>query len=117
MKHEKIHEDKRGVISLLTGLQVFPEVTIFETKKGCARGGCIHEINDEFCCVIEGKVLYYVNDIEHALSPGDCIVVPKSTPHYFIAVEDSVVMEWGPTPEEKRLKYKLFRDIVEKINS
>jgi len=118
----KIHEDDRGAIFLIKGdLKEHEEITLFTTKKGLARGGCIHKKNDEHCVVLEGKIIYYIGEAIKSnagllCDKGDSVLIPKNTPHYFIAFEDSLVMEWGATPEEKLEKHKETREIVEEIN-
>lgn len=119
MELTKIHSDTRGSISILTGdLQSFEEVTIFKTNKGLCRGGCIHQKNDEFCCVIEGTISYVIGDLnnKHILNAGETIKIPKNTPHYFLSLTDSIVLEWGATAEEKKVKHPQFREIVEALN-
>jgi len=113
-----IHSDSRGSIRILTGEPLtYPEVTVFETKKGYARGGCIHKINDEYTSVIEGFVKYIFSDgTEHSLYPGVSLRIPKNTGHCFISATDSVVLEWGATPEEKQKKYPSLRRLVDRIN-
>jgi len=113
---EKIHSDDRGSISIMTGLQSYPEVTVFQTKAGHARGGCIHRLSKEFVCVIEGIISYVTPDDISVLTAGESYVIEKETPHYFVSVTDSVVLEWGATVEEKKEKDPLFRAIVDKIN-
>lgn len=118
MKLETIHTDRRGSINLLTGdLKQFQEVTVFKTGQGFARGGCIHAKNCEYVTVIEGAVRYKVGSKDRILSCGQIMVVPKNTPHYFISLTDSVVLEWGATPEEKFVKHPKTRAIVDAINS
>ncbi|MHA1342890.1 MAG: cupin domain-containing protein [Promethearchaeota archaeon] len=117
MKLTEIHSDKRGKICLLEGdLQYHQEVTVFITKAGFLRGGCIHNLNDEFSCIIEGEVLYRLKNKIIKCKKGDSILIPKGTPHYFQSVTDSIVLEWGATPEEKKGKYPEFRKIVERLN-
>jgi len=117
LKLEKIHEDNRGDIYLLKGdLKEHEEISILTTKKGVARGGCIHRINDEYNVVLEGEIIYYVGEQEFHMKKGDTVKVPKNTPHYFLSLLDSIVAEWGATTEEKKDKYAPLRKIVEKIN-
>jgi hypothetical protein len=116
MKLTKIHEDERGEIWLLEGFEKYPEVTLFKTNAGYARGGCIHNINDEFTCVLEGDIVYFNGNDREFLTPGCNTIILKGTPHYYISVTDSVVLEWGATPEEKKEKHPQFREIVNKIN-
>lgn len=117
LKLNQIHKDKRGKIYLLKGdLKEHREITVFSTKKGFARGGCIHEFNGEINTVLEGKIRYTIGTKKVLLKKGQSIKIPKKTPHYFIALADSLVVEWGANPEEKIKKYKPFREIVDKIN-
>jgi mannose-6-phosphate isomerase-like protein (cupin superfamily) len=119
MKLNKIYEDNRGEIYLLTDLFVFPEITLFRTFQGKARGGCIHKIHDEYVCVLEGSIQYVWEDIEiqtKVLFAGETILIPKNTPHYFKSLSNSLVAEWGASPEEKLEKHITFRKIVDTIN-
>lgn len=118
MKLDTIHKDRRGSICLVTGdLKQFQEVTIFTTNNGFARGGCIHKKSDEFATVIEGAVRYRIGSRDSILVCGQSLTIPKNTPHYFVSLVDSVVMEWGATPEEKTEKHLATRKIVDEINS
>jgi mannose-6-phosphate isomerase-like protein (cupin superfamily) len=115
----KIHEDDRGEIYLIEGdLKEHEEITIFTCRKGKARGGCIHKESDEFCTVFEGAIAYYVKDMRNPITllKGDCIKIPKNTPHYFLALKDCIVAEWGAKPEEKKEKHLETRKIVDEIN-
>lgn len=117
LKLKKIHKDSRGEIYLLKGdLKEHKEITIFYTKKGFARGGCIHKINDEFNTVLEGEIHYFTGNNESIMIKGKSIKIPRNVPHYFISLTDSLVIEWGCTLEEKIEKYKPFRNIVDDIN-
>ena len=114
----KIHDDARGEIYLLQGDFVeHEEITVFITRETFARGGCIHKINDEFCVVLEGKIKYFIGDNEPKIfQKGQSVTIPSNTPHYFLSLTDSLVLEWGATPQEKKEKHELFRKKVEEIN-
>lgn len=116
MNLTKIYSDERGEIWILEGFEKYPEVTIFKTNAGYARGGCIHNINDENAVVLEGDIVYFNGDDREHMTPGCSTIILSKTPHYFLSVTDSVVMEWGATPEEKKEKHIEFRKIVDKIN-
>lgn len=122
MQLNTIHKDDRGSINTVTGnFQSIPEVTIFETKKGYARGGCLHNISSEHLFVIEGEILYIykLEDMisELIIKQGCGLTIPPNVPHYFIAKTDCVVAEFGPSLEEKKGKDEEFRAIVNDINS
>lgn len=118
MKLKEIYEDKRGTINILTGFRKLEEVAIFQTLENYARGGCIHYLNDEYIVVIEGTIAVVLNDDEaKMLSSGDSMLIRKATPHYFLAMTDCVVMEWGATSAEKEDKHIPTRKIVEDINA
>jgi quercetin dioxygenase-like cupin family protein len=120
MKIETIHEDERGKIFLLTeDLREHKEITIFTANKGYARGGCIHNEHDEHCVVLEGQIKYFIGNKEtpKTMIKGQSILIPKATPHYFVAKTDCIVMEWGALPSEKKCKHPEFRAYVDKINA
>jgi perosamine synthetase len=118
IKFEKIHEDARGSIHLVEDL--LPnnkEFTFLEIKKGYARGGCLHS-NDEYLVVVKGKIRFICGDDETIVEMGESAKIPSFKPHAFIALEDSVVSEWGITVEEKNqdTKDEKLRAYVEDIN-
>ena len=117
MKSESIQTDKRGrIISVKDDELGCPEIVIFFTKDGFARGGCVHNLNDEYCSVISGKVEYVVGEELKIMWAGDSVKIPKGTPHYFVSLGDSVAIEWGATEEEKKVKHTEYRQIVDRIN-
>ena len=113
----KIHEDKRGYVYTIEDEHLgYPEMTFFFTRKGFARGGCIHTEHDEHFSVVSGDLLFYCGDDIQRLSSGMSYLTPKNTPHYLIAKEDCMVIEWGANKEEKGVKDPKFREIVNNIN-
>ena len=116
MQFNEIHADARGKISLLTEDMKWDEVTVFKTNAGFARGGCIHEQSDEYTVIIEGEVIYNIAGHNLTMRAGDNYTIRKGTPHYFISVTDSIVLEWGAKPEEKKEKHLQSRAIVDNFN-
>jgi hypothetical protein len=115
MKLSKIHQDERGEIWIL--LIDGEEHTFLTSKKNFARGGCIHRFSKEHAVVIEGTVEYHVRGRKPKVyKKGESLSIPPNCPHYFVALEDSITLEWGATPEEKKEKYKQWRKVVDKIN-
>jgi dTDP-4-dehydrorhamnose 3,5-epimerase-like enzyme len=119
----KIHEDDRGFINLITGaLENNKEINISSTKKGYTRGGCIHRINDEYLTVVSGKIVFHIfdsntdaEDIVY-MTVGDSRKIPVNSPHFYTALTDCVVIEWGSTFEEKTEKHLVTRAIVNNLN-
>lgn len=97
LKLKLIHKDKRGRIYILVdGKREM--ATVLETKKGYARGGCVHNQN-EFMAIFNGKVEF----------------IPKNIPHCIISKTNSVILE-GKTSYFKTKYNKKFRQIVDKTN-
>jgi len=115
IEFKHIHEDERGSIECfyIDGV----EYTILTTKKGFARGGCIHPEHDEYAVILEGIVFYYVmgQPVKQYIK-GENLLIKKNTPHYLLATTDAVTLEWGALPKEKDIKDKEFREIVDNIN-
>ena len=119
MKIEKVHFDKRGETHSLTSeLLKYPEIAFFFTKAGISRGGCIHPKSNEYLVVLQGEIEYvYGDDMQKiSLRDGDSFVIPPNTPHFFTALSDCLVAEWGPSLEEKKDHHPYFRSIVEDLN-
>lgn len=120
MELKKINNDARGYIETLIGdFTNLEEVTIFRTKANKARGGCLHPESKEMLIVLEGTIQYIYGEDSTTilLGPNDYFILPPNSPHFFISLTDSIVMEWGPSKKEKQEKYLPFRKIVDKINA
>ena len=116
-----IHRDIRGEIFCF--YKDGREYTLLTTRKGFARGGCVHPRSTEHAVILKGCVEYYVSygkgntAIDLTYKEGDSILpIPPNAPHYLLALEDSMTLEWGAEPEEKAMKHPVWRDVVEEIN-
>lgn len=113
MKIEKVNEDNRGEIWRIDNGKRIYWLSI--TKKGSGRGGDIHD-GYQYNLVFEGsfKVLYkYPDREEEWIQKVDQLLqVPPEVPHVWIALEDSMMLEWHEKPlppfEQKRY-YELYR--------
>ncbi|MCW4003665.1 MAG: cupin domain-containing protein [Candidatus Bathyarchaeota archaeon] len=115
MKLEKIHQDDRGEIWVL--MIDGREHTFLKSNKNSARGGCIHRLSQEHAVVLEGVVEYHIRGKKKRIyKKGESVLIEPNCPHYFVALEDSIVMEWGPSPDEKKEKHPQWRKVVDKIN-
>ena len=117
LKLKQIHRDRRGRIYVLSDDKGNEIASLLSTNKHFARGGCIHKKNNEYCVVLNGEILHVKRNqpIERG-KKGTMIFIRRNTPHYFVSLTDSLVMEFGATPEEKKVKHKATRAIVDKIN-
>lgn len=134
MELNKVHEDERGGIYTITGEEIdTPEITLLVTKKGFARGGCIHKLHDEFCVCVEGLVEHYVKEKDEKeavlstapqhkegfnltnLHKGKPVLIPHGIPHYFYSKTNSVVFEWGAKMDETK-KHPETRAFVDDLN-
>jgi mannose-6-phosphate isomerase-like protein (cupin superfamily) len=115
MKLEKIHQDERGEIWTLMIDGV--EHTFLKSNKGYARGGCIHKFSEEHAVILQGSVEYHVQGKKPRIyRKGESLLIQPNCPHYFIALENAIVLEWGPSPEEKKEKHPDWRKVVDRIN-
>jgi len=109
-----VHQDKRG--SIFVEKNGRKELTILNTHKNMARGGCIHTFKEEFT-VISGIVLLFINSVAHlATEDNKPFLIQKNTSHYFIALTDSVVVEESSGVFCCTIYDKKDREIVNKIN-
>ena len=118
MEITKVHEDERRSIHVVEKL--LPdnkEFTFIHLKKGKAIGGCIHS-TDEYYTIIHGKVKILLNDFSSYNEIGAGGMFKKNEPHAMVAIEDSIIIEWGvdkSKPENNRKDSKM-RAEVDRIN-
>lgn len=115
LKMEKVHEDKRGEIYVIS-MPDSKDIVINTTKKGYARGGCFHAINDEFFMVIKGTVMLWIGDEHELYHEGMSAFILRNEPHMMKAHKDSITIEWGSTRDEKNTYYPEYRKKVEDFN-
>lgn len=110
-----IHSDERGQIWIL--LIKGKEHTFLVTHQGFARGGCVHPLSNEYAVIIKGRVEYHVKGRKPRIyRTGQSLMIPRNHPHYFVALEDSIILEWGAKPQEKDIRNKEWRRKVDEIN-
>ena len=118
MELKKIHEDERRMIYLVKDLlPENKEFTFIRLNKGKAMGGSYHS-EDEHYVVISGKIKVLIGNEEKKAVAGDSGIFPAGVPHAFIALEDSIISEWGITTEEKEFNVKdpEMRQMLDKLN-
>lgn len=101
IEFKEVHSDERRTIFVNNTLLKDKEISIIKLKKGKAIGGCLHN-KDEYYCILSGCVMV-MNGVENIISmDGDSGIFRENTPHAFIAEEDSIIIEWGISPEDKK---------------
>lgn len=100
-KFEEVSKDARRSIYANETLLNGKEVSIIKLKRGKAIGGCMHD-KDEYFVVLSGCVLVS-NGIENTVCMApDAGTFKAGTPHAFYGTDDSIIMEWGISPEDKK---------------
>ncbi len=103
-------KDGRGIISTF-----YPQTTddikewsYIVTLKGSVRGHHLHKEFDEYIMFVEGSGVYTeLTDGEELVTPvatGDCIFIPRLTPHTFYPTSDSkaialITKKWNDCDE------------------
>lgn len=125
-----VHSDDRREIYSNTDLLNGKEVSIIKLNGGKAIGGCIHSKDEGFAtlegigfieymggegCFYKPKLLGVFNTKSGNFCSG---TISEGTPHAFFAEENSIIIEWGLTPEEKKnsLKDKELLGEVDEFN-
>ena len=65
---------------------------------------------------MKGKIKLLLDNEERILSTGESIKIPANKTHAWIALEDSILSEWGVTEEEKKERDLELRKIIDQIN-
>ena len=112
---KKVHEDERGEIFVIPCTKE-KDLAMFKTKKGYARGGCVHVFDDEYFVVIKGKIACIIDDEYLEYDEGMSGMIPRNSPHMTIALTDSILMEWGARRDDKNVYHEDYREKVKKIN-
>jgi len=117
MEIVKVSDNKRGEIwKIESGKRTY---FLSITKKGYGRGGDIHD-GIQYNYVLEGsfKVLfkYPKEEKEFIQKANEYVEVPPEIPHVWIALEDSLMLEWHEKPlppVEKKRYYEPYRRMIE----
>jgi quercetin dioxygenase-like cupin family protein len=100
-------KDERGECVQVTQDDENLHIAVLEIKKGTERGNHYHEFAEEIFYIIYGKVRLYVIDEETNqeywlyLSKGDKVNIPPNWTHIFMALEDTLLVEYSPTKYDR----------------
>ena len=117
MEFKNVSEDERRTIYANNKLLNGKEISVITLHRGKACGGCIHS-KDEYYCILKGLVTVMKGDkvfVEKVPSSG---TFTKGTPHGFYALEESIIIEFGISPDEKKrnIKNKEMLEKIDKLN-
>lgn len=110
---EPFFEDQRGSIRRINdGVQ---KVNLLFTKKGFMRSGDLHK-NTQFDFVVSRKCELWQHidgeDVKQVHEEGSFIKIPAGTPHLFIFLEDTYMLEYWDG-EFEAWYYRPYRKIIE----
>src|SRR4030043_442926 len=95
-------EEERGEFVQIAYQEEMRHLVIFEIKKGFSRGSHYHEEKEEIFYIFDGKIRSILMDMdtlqkeEKILEKGDKIRLKPRCGHIFIALEDTLVVEYSP---------------------
>jgi len=98
---ERVSEDVRRTILANSSLLSGKEVSIIQLKRGKAIGGCLHN-QDEYFVVLDGCVLVSNGTENTVCMAPDSGIFYSGTPHAFYGTDDSIIIEWGISEEDKK---------------
>ena len=106
-------EEERGEFVQIAYQEEMRHLAIFEIKKGFSRGNHYHEKKEEIFYIFDGKIRLILMDMdtlqkeEKILEKGDKIRLKPRCGHIFIALEDTLVVEYSPQVFDPEDNYKI----------
>jgi len=108
-RESRIIPDQRGFMAQLvsTARPTISHLLVLETRKGEARGNHYHKNKHEYFFVVSGKIRFMVKgQMDDVLGRGALIEIMPNEPHAFMALEDSIVIEYSPDRYDAADNYK-----------
>ena len=106
-------EEERGEFVQIAYHEEMRHLAMFEIRKGFFRGNHYHEKKEEIFYIFEGKIRAIFMDMdtlqkeEKILEKGDKIRVKPCCGHIFLALEDTLVLEYSPQVFDPNDSYKV----------
>jgi len=106
-------EEERGEFVQIAYQEEMRHLAMFEIRKGFFRGNHYHEKKEEIFYIFEGKIRAIFMDMdtlqkeEKILEKGDKIRFKPRCGHIFIALEDTLVVEYSPQVFDPNDSYKV----------
>jgi len=106
-------QEDRGEFVQVAYLEEIRHLAAFEIKKGFSRGNHYHEKKEEIFYIFDGRIRAIFLDMdtmereERILEKGDRLRVKPRCGHIFIALEDTLVVEYSPQVFDANDSYKI----------
>ena len=106
-------EEERGEFVQIAYQEEMRHLAIFEIKNGFSRGNHYHEKKEEIFYIFDGKIRSILMDMdtlqkeEKILEKGDKIRLKPRCGHIFMALEDTLVVEYSPQVFDPEDNYKI----------
>lgn len=106
-------EEERGEFVQIAYQEEMRHLVVFEIKKGFSRGNHYHQKKEEIFYIFDGKIRSILMDMdtlqkeEKILEKGDKIRLKPRCGHIFVALEDTLVVEYSPQVFDPEDNYKI----------
>jgi dTDP-4-dehydrorhamnose 3,5-epimerase-like enzyme len=111
-------DEERGEFVQVAFREEIHHLAVFEIRKGFSRGSHYHEKKEEIFYIFTGKVRAVFMDMdtlqkeEKILEKGDRIRIKPRCGHTFLALEDTLVVEYSPQVFDPVDNSRINQDIV-----
>ncbi|HXX35691.1 MAG TPA: cupin domain-containing protein [Thermodesulfobacteriota bacterium] len=106
-------DEEKGEFVQVAYQEEMRHLAIFQIRKGFSRGDHYHEKKEEIFYLFEGKIKALFMDMdtlqkeETVLEKGDRLRLKPRCGHIFIALEDTLIVEYSPQVFDPADNYKL----------
>ena len=106
-------QEERGEFVQVAYREEMRHLAVFEIRKGFSRGSHYHEKKEEIFYIFDGRIRAIFMDMdtlqkeEKILEKGDRLRIKPRCGHIFLAIEDTLVVEYSPQVFDPEDNYKI----------
>jgi dTDP-4-dehydrorhamnose 3,5-epimerase-like enzyme len=106
-------DEERGEFVQVAYQEEMRHLAVFEIRKGFSRGNHFHEKKEEIFYIFAGKIRAIFTDMdtlqkeERILEKGDRLRLKPRCGHIFLAMEDTLVVEYSPQDFDPEDNYRI----------
>ena len=106
-------DEERGEFVQVAYREEMRHLAVFEIRKGFSRGGHYHEKKEEIFYIFDGKIRAVFMDMdtqqreEKTLDKGDRLRLKPRCGHIFLALQDTLIVEYSPQVFDPADNYKI----------